>query len=132
MPIRSTLAALALTATVASAPASATSQDLGSLLGSAGGGLVPGLGTAGVGNAAGLLGYCLKNKYLGGVGATGASGLLGKLTGQPGVKTSPGYLLGQQGKVEQPTGNALSLGSLSTKLKSKACDVVLQRAGSFL
>ena len=135
---------LTLTAAVliAAGPSAASAKlDLSSALG----GALPGLGTTGVGNATGLLGYCVKNKLLGGVLATptptptpvatpgsGAAGILGKLLKKPGVAQSPGYLLGQQGQVEQAGGGALPLDVLGPTLKAKACDVVLKRAGSFL
>lgn len=115
------------------------------------GGAIPGVGTAGIGNAAGLLGYCLKNRLLGagtaagiplspatpatpaaGAGATGAAALLAKLTGRSGVTQSPGFALGQQGQVQQSGGGALSLGGLPARVKTQACNLVLQRAGSFL
>ena len=123
MPIRS-FAALAL---LAAAPAPAFAQGLGGMLG---GGL-PGLGTAGVGNVAGLLGYCVKNKLTGG---TAAQTVLGKLTGQPAVTQSPGYAQGQSGQVlgKSGIGGGLSLDSLKGSMKTRACDLVLKRAGSFM
>ncbi|GAA0668236.1 hypothetical protein FHT00_000272 [Sphingomonas insulae] len=140
-------AALAQTATTAPlpAPAPATSQA-GGLLGRAGGllgGGLPQVGSIGAGNAAGLLGYCVKNKLLGVVdsagGATatngtnsGAAGILGRLTGKPGVATSPGYAAGQSGRVLGGGGQSLSLDSLRGQVKSQVCNVVLKRAQSFL
>ena len=132
-------AALAQTATPAPAPA--TSQA-GGLLGRAGGlmgGGLPPVGSIGAGNAAGLLGYCVKNKLLGAGGATatngtnsGAAAILGRLTGKPGVATSPGYAAGQSGRVLGSGGQALSLDSLRGQVKSQICNVVLKRAQSFL
>lgn len=127
MPFRP-LATVLIAATLV-VPASA--QNLGSLMG----GALPGIGSAGVGNAAGLLGYCIKNKLTGGAAA---QSVLGKLTGQPEVKQSPGYSQGLLGNVlggsdaastQQP---AFSLNSLKGQVKTKACDMVLKRAGSFL
>ena len=124
MPIRSFIAAMSLVTTV---PVAA--QDLGSLMGSA----LPGISKVGVGNAAGLLGYCVKNTLTGGAAATS---VLGQLTGQPAVKESPGYAQGQLGQVlgggTDGTQSTMSLGSLKGQLKTKACDLVLKRAGSFL
>lgn len=151
-----TAALIAATSVSAAVPSSA--QGLGSLVG----GALPGLGSAGVGNVAGLLGFCIKNKLTGGAAA---QSVLGKLTGQPEITQSDGYkqgLLGQivgggasatnQGTNQstgqsgmgqvlnqvagQPTGQTsqpgLSLNSLKGQLKTKACDMVLSRAGSFL
>lgn len=131
MPYRSFTAALvAAVALVGAVPAAA--QGLGSLMG---GGL-PGIGTAGVGNAAGLLGYCIKNKLTGGANA---QSVLGKLTGQPQVTQSPGYAQGLLGRVTGGGGDAkakaqpgLSLDSLKGQMRTRACDMVLSRAGSFL
>lgn len=102
-------------------------QGLGSILG---GGL-PGIGSAGVGNVTGLLGYCVKNKLSGG---TMAQGVLGKLTGQPTVTQSPGFAQGQLGQLTGKNGAAtgMSLDNLKGSMKTKACDLVLKRAGSFL
>lgn len=157
MPFRSFTIAMIAAATL-SAAGPAHAQGLGSLLGNG----LPGLGSAGVGNVAGLLGFCIKNKLTGGAAA---QSVLGKLTGQPEITQSQGYkqgLLGQivgggatatnqgtgQGTGQsgvgqvlsqvtgQPTGQSaqpgLSLNSLKGQLKTRACDMVLSRAGSFL
>jgi hypothetical protein len=92
------------------------------------GGLAPNVASVGAGNAAGILGYCLKNKFLGGNGATS---VLGRLTGKPGMTSSPGYAEGQRGLL-QTNGSNLSLGGLKSQLTSKICDSVLQHAQSFL
>lgn len=143
-------ATLFAAALLAASPGAATAQFKlpGGL-----GGAIPGVGTAGIGNAAGLLGYCLKNRLLGagtaagippgpatpatpaagaGAGAAGAAALLGRLTGRSGVTQSPGFALGQQGQVQQSGGGTLSLGALPARVKTQACNLVLQRAGSFL
>lgn len=121
-----TAGSLALAAPM-SMPVSA--QGLSGLLG---GGL-PGIGSAGVGNVAGLLGYCMKNKLTGG---TAARSVLGRLTGQPEVTSSPGFAQGQLGQVlggnSAGGGQPFSLGTLKGQMKTRACDLVLKRAGSFL
>jgi hypothetical protein len=97
-----------------------------------GGGLVPNLGSQSVGNAAGILGYCLQNKLLGGQTAGNAQSVLGSLTGQGKVQDqSKAYQAGQNGQLL--AGNsALSLDSLKGQVKGKICDMVLQRAKGFL
>ncbi|MEC3910927.1 DUF2501 domain-containing protein [Sphingobium sp. CR2-8] len=110
---------LAMTA----APSSAQ-LDLGGLLG---GGL-PNIASVGAGNAAGVLSYCMKNKL---VNATRAASILGKLTGKPGVKELSGFKLGQTGTI-QTDRNALSLDSLKSKVKTRACDLVLNHASGLL
>ena len=117
---------------------------LGSLGGLLGGGL-PNIGSVGAGNAAGLLGYCLKNRLLGQGGmlggqtgtqatpqASGAQSILQHLTGRRDVQTSPGYAAGQAGQVQAGNGQTLSLGNLGGQVKTQLCNVVLKRAKAFL
>ena len=142
-----------------SAPQSAPTQSglggLGELGGLGGllGGALPNVGSIGAGNAAGLLGYCLKNNLLGQGGAlgaltggrntsragsttkapaTGAQSILRRLTGRQGVQTSPGYAAGQEGEVQAPNGQAFSLDDLGGQVKTRMCSIVLNRAKSFL
>ena len=106
-----------------------------SLLGGGGGGAgaLPRIGSIGAGNAAGLLGYCVKNRLLGsGGGASGAAGVLGRLTGQKDVQSQPGYAAGQAGQVQAPGGQALSLDGLRGQVKNQVCNLVLNRAKAFL
>ena len=118
--------------------AAATSQTTtrGGLLGQAGsllGGGIPQIGSIGAGNAAGLLGYCVKNRLLGAAGgATGAAGVLGRLTGRKDVQSQPGYQAGQAGQVQTPAGQSLSLDSLRGQVKNQVCSLVLNRARAFL
>ena len=154
------VAAFALTTSASaqtSAPQSAPAQNgLGGLGGLGGllGGALPSVGSIGAGNAAGLLGYCLKNNLLGQGGAlgaltggrtaapragsstkapvTGAQSVLQRLTGRQGVQTSPGYVAGQEGEVQTPNGQAFSLDDLGGQVKTRMCSIVLNRAKSFL
>jgi hypothetical protein len=120
--------------------ASAQMPSLGQLGGSGGTGLsgvanslLPkAVGSTGVSNAAGLLGYCVQNKLLGGASAANASSVLGQLTGRQDVTKSPNYALGQQGTLKAGNGQTFSLDQLKGQVKQKACDMVLSRAGSFL
>lgn len=116
--------------------APATTARGGGLLGQAGGllgGGLPQVGTIGAGNAAGLLGYCVKNKLLGATGGqTGAAGVLGRLTGQKDVTTLPGYQAGQTGQVQAANGQTLSLDPLRGQIKTQLCNLILNRARSFL
>jgi len=145
-----------------SAPAPAPTQSngglggLGDSLGGLGGGLgglfggaAPSIGSIGAGNAAGLLGYCLKNNLLGQGGmlggltggqtgaraapqASGAQSILQQLTGRKDVQTSPGYAAGQAGQVQAGNGQTLSLSNLGGQVKAQLCNVVLKRAKAFL
>lgn len=139
-----------------SAPAENGLGSLGGLGGLGGllGGALPSVGSIDAGNAAGLLGYCLKNNLLGQGGAlgalaggrnatprtgaatkapaTGAQSILQRLTGRQGVQTSPGYAAGQDGEVQAPNGHAFSLDDLGGQVKTRMCSIVLNRAKSFL
>jgi hypothetical protein len=100
-------------------------------LGGLGGGaglLGGGVSQIGAGNAAGLLGYCVKRKYLGG---GDARSILGKLTGKPGVLGSKGYAAGQDGKLVTKQGT-FSLDGVKDKVKGKVCDMVLDHAQGFV
>ena len=145
-------AATAQTTVEPAAPAARSGGfgDLGGLGGLLGGAL-PNVGSVGAGNAAGLLGYCLKNNLLGQGGmlggltgtprstgtqatpqATGAQSVLQRLTGRRDVQTSPGYAAGQAGQVQAGNGQTLSLGNLGGQVKTQMCNVVLKRAKAFL
>jgi hypothetical protein len=133
---------LALTAALAiGAPADAQLEGLlgnksggglGGLAGGLGGGggglLSGGVSQIGAGNAAGLLGYCVKRKFLGG---GDARSVLGKLTGQPGVLGSRGYAAGQNGNLVTRQGT-FSLDGVKDKVKGKVCDMVLDHAQGFI
>jgi len=127
-------AALAQTGTTTATPA--VPAQTGGLLGRAGGllgGGLPQIGSIGAGNAAGLLGYCVKNKLLGATGGqTGAAGILGRLSGRKDVQSQPGYQAGQAGQVQAANGQTLSLDALRGQVKNQVCSLVLNRARSFL
>jgi hypothetical protein len=152
MHARSTLIALALLAAGASAQAnnlldqlkekageaaSANSQGSGggggSSLGNLGSNLgfkMPAIGSSTIGNAAGVLQYCVKNNYLGGDAASVKDKLLAKITGQKPQET--GFASGAKGLLKGGDGKTLNFKILSTKVKTKACDYVLKNATSLL
>jgi len=70
-------AGLAAAAPAQTIPAPTGAGGLAGVLG----GVLPRVGSIGAGNAAGLLGYCLKNNLLGATGATSAAGTGGGLLG---------------------------------------------------
>ena len=140
-------ASLASGATAQTRPS--TEPQSGGLMGSLGGLLsdgMPSVGSIGAGNAAGLLGYCLKNKLLGQGGALGglmgsqraapqassAQSILQRLTNRQGVQTSPGFAAGQAGEIQAPNGQGLSLDDLGGQIKTRMCSLVLNRAKAFL
>lgn len=123
------IALVATTSTAQSQTSSGTgSGGLSGVAGSLLGGLMPNLGSSTIGNLTGVLGYCLKNKLLGG---RGASNVLSGLSSRNGVTSSKDFALGQTGILQ--TGNSsLPLGSLSDTIRTKACDVVLKQATKLL
>lgn len=92
------------------------------------GGVLPNIGSAGVGNVTGLLSYCLKRKLL---GQANAKSVLGKLTGREDVTESDEYSDGEKG-ILRADDTSLSIDSLKGKVKGKVCNVVLDRAQTFL
>ena len=155
MPPRSTLIPLALLAAGASAQANNLLDQLkekageaatansqggagsssagGSALGNLGSSLgfkMPAIGTSTMGNAAGVLQYCVKNNYLGGDAASVKDKLLAKITGQK--KQETGFASGAKGLLQGGDGKSLNFKGLSSKVKEKACDYVLKNATSLI
>ena len=122
------MSASAIDAQLPGIPGAGKLGGLGGMMG--GGGALPSLGATGMGNAAGVLGYCVKNKLMREQQGV-AQGVLGKLTGKPAVQSSPGFLEGQNGLL-QSGGKKLSMDSLPAGLKNQACDMVLSKAKSFM
>ena len=91
---------------------------------------LPDISKMGVPNVAGVLGYCVKNKFL---GASGAGSVLNGLKGKPGVTTSPDFRAGEAGNIiPGPGASPVSLGSLPSSLKTQACDQILRHGSSLL
>ena len=127
MRLRATVTALALLAAAASSHA----DLLGDLKAKAGNYAMPAVGTSTIGNAAGVLQYCIKNNYLaGGEASSIKDKLLGQITGQKPQQT--GYANGAKGLLQGEDGKSLNLKGLSSKVKEKACDYVLKNAGSLV
>ena len=87
-----------------------------------------------LGNAAGVLEYCLKNNFLSGSGATSIKDqLMGKIPGgKPASDT--GYVEGSQGILTGTDGKKVDLtgGGIKQELTRKACDYVLNQAKSMI
>jgi hypothetical protein len=101
-----------------------------SIAGLGGLGGIPNISGIGMGNAAGVLGYCAKNNLLGG-GSANATSVLDGLMKMPGVAGSTGLAAGQAGTIVSGK-SSFSLGSVSDPIKSQACSMVLKQAGKFL
>ncbi|MEJ8811752.1 DUF2501 domain-containing protein [Variovorax ureilyticus] len=114
----------------------AHAQGLDALKGLAGG-ASPGAGSmasGSLGNAAGVLEYCLKNNYLSGASASSIKDqLMGKIPGgQP--ASDAGYVDGSKGILTSSDGKKMDLtgGGLKAELTKKACDFVLNQAKSMI
>ncbi len=126
MQLRTTIATLALL----TAGISAHANLLDDLKNQAGGYTLPKIGTGTLGNAAGVLEYCVKNNYLGGDASSVKDKLLAKVSGQK--PQQAGFDNGAQGLLQGGDGKSLNLKGLSSKVKEKACDYVLKNAGSLI
>jgi hypothetical protein len=103
-------------------------QTMPRLPGGVGG--LPDISKMGVPNVAGVLGYCVKNKFL---GSSGAGSVIDGLKGKPGVTASPDFSAGEAGNIIPGAGaSPVSLGSLPASLKTQACDQVLRHGSSLL
>ncbi|MBS0342812.1 MAG: DUF2501 domain-containing protein [Proteobacteria bacterium] len=129
---------LAASACAALTFAQAQSLDsLKGLAGGAGGSLssLGGVSSGSMGNAAGIIEYCLKNKYLGGSGVSQVKdGLLGKMPGgQAAAQKDSGYLDGAKGLITGSDGKKTDLTSgMTDSIKKQACELVLKQGQSFL
>jgi hypothetical protein len=113
---------------VPSTPSVPGASGVPGMSGMMGGGL-PDVSKLGVGNATGLLSYCMKNKILGGSDATS---VLGGLTQKPDVTSSKDFGLGQSGTMSTGQGSTLSMDSLPGPAKTQVCNMVLKQAKGFL
>ena len=137
------LAVLAMAALLHSAaPASAQSlNDLtGALGGKSGGAALGGMGLpavdqASTSNLAGVLEYCVKNKYLGGGDAKSVEqGLMGKIGGSGKAASDKGFKAGSGGLLDTGGGESFSLGGdgIQKQVTDQVCDLVLEHAQSML
>ena len=103
----------------------------GSALASGMGLALPAMGTSTLGNAAGVLQYCIKNNYLSADAAGGIKDkLLGMVTGNKAQQT--GFANGNKGLLQGTNGGSFNLKNVGAQLKTKACDYVLDNAKSLI
>jgi hypothetical protein len=89
--------------------------------------------TAGsTGNLAGVLQYCLKNRFLGGSEASSVSDkLMGKLGGSSAAASDKGYQNGAKGILTSTDGKQLDVsGAAKAELAKQVCNQVLAQAKS--
>jgi hypothetical protein len=94
--------------------------------------------TAGsIGNAVGIIEYCVKNNYLSGDNASSVKDqLMGKMTasGDQPAENNPDYISGARGIVTGSSGQSvdLSMAGLKDKAVKKICKKILDQANSML
>ncbi|WP_372017067.1 DUF2501 domain-containing protein [Pseudoxanthomonas sp. 10H] len=96
---------------------------------------LPGMGADTASNAAGVLQYCVKRKYLGGDAVSSVSSrlLAGKgLTTPAKADRDAGYQSGLKGVLQGSDGTSFNFDSVPDKLKDQACDQVLKHASSLV
>ena len=107
------------------------------LAGGGGGGSSSALGSmasGSLGNAAGVLEYCLKNNYLSGDAASSVKDqLMNKIPGGKPASDS-GYVDGSQGILTGSDGKKMDLtgGGLKQEITKRACDFVLKQGKSMI
>jgi hypothetical protein len=107
-------------------------NPLGALGGSGG---LPSVGQAGASNTAGVLQYCIQNKYIGSGGASSIKdSLMSKVTGSGKSTNDSGFQEGSQGMLHTGNGQSFGLGGdgIKAQITKKVCDQVLQHAKSLL
>ncbi|MDM0077375.1 DUF2501 domain-containing protein [Variovorax sp. J2P1-59] len=124
-------------ALVVLAAGSVHAQGLDMLKGLGGGGGSSALGSmssGSLGNAAGVLEYCLKNNYLSGDAASSVKDqLMSKIPGGKPASDS-GYVDGSQGILTGSDGKKMDLtgGGLKQEITKRACDFVLKQGKSMI
>ncbi|CAM5786259.1 DUF2501 domain-containing protein [Castellaniella caeni] len=117
---------------------SQSTSGLGGLLGGGATGSalgLPGLSDGMAGNAAGVLQYCIQNKYLGGTDATSVKdNLLNKvgLGSAQKQQQDTGYQQGLGGVLSGSNGSSFDFSKVKGELKDKACNYVLENASSLM
>jgi hypothetical protein len=110
-------------------------SNSGGMLDGLGGGSLPSVGQASPSNTAGVLQYCIQNKYVGSGGAASVKdSLMSKVTGSGQSTNDSGFRQGSNGLLQTGNGQSYSLGGGGVKqqVTQKVCDLVLQHAKSLL
>jgi hypothetical protein len=89
---------------------------------------LPNVSSITVGNAAGVLQYCMKNNL---VSTSSAGAVLDGLGKTPNLTKSSDYAAGQSGRILTGQGEGTSIAGLQPYLKSQACSRVLEQAKTF-
>jgi hypothetical protein len=140
MNVIRTLSSILVIASAAWGASALAANDMGALKGLAGGGdsKLSSLTSGSASNAAGVVEFCIRNKYLGGDAATSMKDkLMGKVSGggDAAGKDDPGYADGLKGVVKTGDGGSVDLSKntgIKAKFTEKACESVLEHSKSFL
>ena len=89
----------------------------------------PNIASISPGNAAGLLSYCVKNKYL---PESSANPVLGGLMKKPGVSSSKTYAAGQKGQILNGSDKPVAMTAIPHEFQNRACSALLKKGRSFL
>lgn len=100
------------------------------------GGGMPQAGQASPSNTAGVLQYCIQNKYVGAGGASSVKdSLMSKMAGSGQSASDSGFKAGSNGLLQTGNGQSYSLsgaGGIKEQITQKLCEQVLQHAKSLL
>jgi hypothetical protein len=111
--------------------AGSTAFQMPAIPGMGGMGGLPNISNIGASNAAGVLGYCMKNDLLG--GSKGASSLLSGLEKKPGITGTKEFAAGQAGNIlTGGHGSGFNLAGASDPIKQQGCKMVMKQAHKFL
>lgn len=95
-----------------------------------GGAGLPDLSSVGIPNAAGVLSYCVQNKFLSGAST---DNVLGGLMKTPGVKAKPEFDAGSAGQIlTGQGGQPFSMSSIPGPLQDQACDLMLKQGSKLI
>ena len=89
----------------------------------------PNISSISPGNAAGLLSYCVKNKYL---PESNANSVVNGLLKKPGARSSSAFAAGQKGQIMNAGSAPVAMTEIPHEFQSRACNAVLKKGRSLL
>jgi uncharacterized protein DUF2501 len=89
----------------------------------------PDISKISAGNTAGLLGFCVKHKYM---PASSANPIISGLTKKPGVRSSSGYAAGQKGQIVNDTDRPVAMTEIPHEFQAQACNALLKKGRTLM
>jgi uncharacterized protein DUF2501 len=89
----------------------------------------PDISKISAGNAAGLLGFCVKHKYL---PASSADPVVNGLVKKPGARSSSGYAAGQKGQIVNGSDKPVAMTEIPHEFQGRACNALLKKGRSLM